>query len=162
LALSSFFPLFGRFIYRLTDDASSVSFATFSVLEYFRSSGCFYLELRTTPRAVPSTGLTLDGYVDAVLAGIEAYRESTKDGADENKMLAKLILAVDRTHSVEVAEKVVDLAIRHQGLVVGVDLCGDPTKGDSKLLQRPFERARSAGLKITVHLGEVSFPPFIA
>lgn len=150
----SFFPLFGSFIYRLTDDAASVSFATQAVLEYFASEGCIYLELRTTPREVPRTGLTLAGYVDAVRAGFASF-------AGGDRMKAKLLLSVDRRHSVEMAEKVVDLALRNRDLVVGVDVCGDPTKGDARGFMDAFARAREGGLGVTVHLGEVSLSEFM-
>lgn len=146
----SFFPLFGAFIYRLTSDAASVIFATLSVLDSFASMSCIYLELRTTPRAVPSTGLTLSTYVDAVLLGFAAFEETKPN------MKSKLILSIDRRHTTETAEAVVELAIRHRGVVVGVDLCGDPTKGDARAFRGTFARAKAHGLKVTVHLGEVS------
>lgn len=122
------------------------------MLEYFETSGFIYLELRTTPRAVPETGLTLEGYVDAVLAGFAAF--SLSRTRTDDRMLAKLLLAVDRRHSVEVAEEVVRIAMAREE-VVGIDVCGDPTKGDAKVLVPAFARAKKAGLKVTVHLGEV-------
>ncbi|KAL8283988.1 hypothetical protein RQP46_005101 [Phenoliferia psychrophenolica] len=87
----AFFPLFGSFIYRLTDDQASVTYATLSVLSYFESSGVCYLELRTTPRAVPSTDLTLESYVAAVRAGFDAFRAS-RPPFPHHKMMAKLLL----------------------------------------------------------------------
>ena len=71
-------------------------------------------------------------------------------------MMAKLLLSVDRRHDVEVAAKVVRLALENRDLVVGIDVCGDPTKGDVGEFVPAFRRARGGGLKVTVHLGEVS------
>ena len=139
-----FFPLFGSFIYRLTSDAQSVTFATLAVLSYFESQGCIYLELRTTPRSIP----TLSAYLSAVRAGFDAFRP-------QRGMLAKLLLSVDRRHSAEMAERVVELALGNRDLVVGIDLCGDPTRGDAALFVPAFAKASEAGLRITVHLGEV-------
>lgn len=150
-SVSDFFPLFGSFVYRLTNDASSVTYATLSVLHYFANAGCIYLELRTTPRAVHHTGLTLAGYVDAVREGFRTYHQSSKGG----EMLSKLILSVDRRHSLEVATKVVELALSNRDLVVGLDICGDPEKGDTREFVELFKRAKLEGLKVTVHLGEL-------
>lgn len=70
-------------------------------------------------------------------------------------MLSKLILSVDRRHSLEVATKVVELALSNRDLVVGLDICGDPEKGDTREFVELFKRAKLEGLKVTVHLGEV-------
>ncbi|KAI5476610.1 hypothetical protein MNV49_007447 [Pseudohyphozyma bogoriensis] len=152
--IHDFFPLFGKFIYRLTDDAESITFATVAVLNYFDAEGCVYLELRTTPREVPSTGISFERYVEAVREGFRQYHALTPAGA-EPRMMVKLLLSVDRRHSVETADQVVDLAIGNRDLVVGIDVCGDPTKGDARELVGTFRRAKEAGLKVTVHLGEI-------
>ncbi|ORY57105.1 hypothetical protein BCR35DRAFT_309692 [Leucosporidium creatinivorum] len=151
-SIHDFFPLFSSFIYRLTSSASSVTFATLSTLRYFANCGCMYIELRTTPRAVPENGMTRRGYVEAVKAGFSAFEAEQGEG---RAMLAKLILSIDRRHTKEVAEEVVDLAVEHRGWVVGVDLCGDPTEGDSREFVGAFGRAKREGLGVTVHLGEL-------
>ena len=77
---------------------------------------------------------------------------------DTHKMTTRLILAIDRAQmSPADANEVIDLAIanRHRG-VVGIDICGNPTKGDVSVFAGTMERAKRAGLALTVHFGEVS------
>jgi adenosine deaminase len=73
-----------------------------------------------------------------------------------NTLRAYLILSVDRRNTPAEAEEVVDLALEHDS-VVGVDLCGDPAKGDVRTFTHVFARAKAAGLKITLHFAETEF-----
>ncbi|KAI1344323.1 hypothetical protein F5Y15DRAFT_109275 [Xylariaceae sp. FL0016] len=147
--LNTFFPLFSSYIYRLVDSRDALTYSTKHVVRDFADDGVVYLELRTTPRAMPSAGLDQAGYVDAVLQAInEAMKESPI-------ICVRLILSMDRRHTLLEAQQVVFLAekFRDQG-VVGVDLCGDPAKGDVSLFTPAVERARAAGLGVTVHFAE--------
>ncbi|KAM0749303.1 Metallo-dependent hydrolase [Meredithblackwellia eburnea MCA 4105] len=150
--IDDFFPLFSRFVYRLTSTASSITFATKAVLLSFAHSGCCYLELRTTPRAVPSTNMSLSDYVKAVRLGFDEFFQTE----EAEKMKAFLILSCDRRHDLSTVEKVVDLAIGNKGLVVGIDVCGDPNVvPDVREWVPAFKRAKKNGLGVTVHLGEL-------
>lgn len=70
-------------------------------------------------------------------------------------MTTNLILSIDRRNDLDTAMSVVDLALqyRSQG-VVGIDLCGDPAKGDVSIFAPAFQKAKSHGLKITIHFAE--------
>lgn len=72
-------------------------------------------------------------------------------------MRTKLILSVDRKHDASEVAETVDLAIRFRNRgVVGVDLCGNPARGiDVEMLRREFDRAKEAGLKLTIHFAEI-------
>lgn len=71
-------------------------------------------------------------------------------------MSTYLILSVDRRNSIIEALEVVDLAIKYQSRgVVGVDLCGDPLKGDVSMYREAFSKAKHHGLKLTLHFAEV-------
>jgi adenosine deaminase len=92
-------------------------------------------------------------------------------------MICRLIVAVDRSQSLQEATETIDLAIefytnnnqkknttsnagenkasRPAARVVGVDLGGNPTQQDFQLFAPLFAKARSAGLKVTLHCGEV-------
>lgn len=98
-----------------------MAYSTKAVLQDFEDDGVVYLELRTTPRGFPESGLTTEGYVDTVLSAIEEFNLSG------SPMKTKLILSVDRRDSPEKARACLDLALKykHRG-VVGLDLCGDP------------------------------------
>jgi hypothetical protein len=120
------------------------------VLQDFQDDGVVYIELRTTPRAMPAAGLSKDDYVKTILDILNAHNENAS-----NAMRAFLILSVDRRNTLAEAHEVVDLAIKYKSSsVVAVDLCGDPTKGDVRIFADAFARARTAGLKITLHFAE--------
>jgi adenosine deaminase len=145
--LETFFPLFSKYIYALCNDAPSIIYSTNSVLQSFQEDGVIYLELRTTPRAIPSAGITKDHYVQLVLSCISSLKSST--------MTTKLILSIDRRNSEEEALDVVNLALKYRSEgVVGVDLCGDPAKGDVSIFREAFKRAKDEGLGITLHFAE--------
>jgi len=120
------------------------------VLQDFQDDGVAYVELRTTPRAILGEGVTKDDYVKTVLDILNAHNDDAN-----NTMRAFLILSIDRRNNIADAEEVVDLAIKYQSAgVVGVDLCGDPAKGDVRIFGDSFARAKAAGLKITLHFAE--------
>jgi adenosine deaminase len=126
-------------------------YSTNAVLEDFQADGVVYLELRTTPRAIPASGLTKDDYVKTVLEILGAHNNDTS-----NTMRAFLILSIDRRNTIAEAEEVVNLAIKHQSSgVVGIDLCGDPAKGDVRIYASAFARAKAAGLRLTLHFAEI-------
>lgn len=129
------------------------------MLRDFAADGVVYLELRTTPRALPRSGLSKQGYVEAILAVIREYESSSSSSSsqDNTPMHTRLILSVDRRNTPAEAAEVVSLArlLRPQG-VVGVDLCGDPLRGGVEALQPAFEEAarEDTGLGVTLHFAE--------
>ncbi|KNG52424.1 adenosine deaminase [Stemphylium lycopersici] len=126
------------------------TYSTKAVLRDFQEDGVVYTELRTTPRAIPDQGVTKDDYVSTVLDILKAHNDESS-----NTMRAFLLLSIDRRNSVLEAEQVVDLAIKYRSAgVVGLDLCGDPAKGDVRIFADSFARAKAAGLKITLHFAE--------
>ncbi|KAK9794244.1 putative Adenosine deaminase domain-containing protein [Seiridium cardinale] len=147
--LNTFFPLFSSYIYQLVNDLDSLEYSTREVVREFAEDGVVYLELRTTPRAMPSAGLSKAGYIQAVLDAIAAAEE-------ENPSIhVRLILSVDRRNTLPEAEEVVVLAEQFAPHgVVAVDLCGDPAKGDVSLFTPVFQAAKDAGMKITIHFAE--------
>ncbi|KAF2252321.1 Metallo-dependent hydrolase [Trematosphaeria pertusa] len=148
--IKTFFPLFSSYIYRLCNDLPSIEFSTKAVLCDFQTDGVAYLELRTTPRAIPEQNVSKDDYVRTIAELLMAHNEG-----EENTMRAFLILSVDRRNTAAEAEEVVDLALKHRSAgVVGVDLCGNPAKGDVRVFTNAFGRAKAAGLKITLHFAE--------
>ena len=80
---------------------------------------------------------------------------SAHNADSTNTMRAFLILSIDRRNTAHEAQDVVDLAIKHRAAgVVGIDLCGDPAKGDVRIFGDAVARAKAAGLKITLHFAE--------
>lgn len=150
--ISTFFHLFDTYIYALCNTPQSVQHATAAVLQDFAADGVRYLELRTTPRESPSTGLTKPIYIQTILATISNFHSTSQD-----QMRVYLILSLDRRNTASQITETIDLALRYrdQG-IVGIDLCGNPLVPLVPEILRPaFQRARSAGLRITLHFGEV-------
>ncbi|KAF2190037.1 Metallo-dependent hydrolase [Zopfia rhizophila CBS 207.26] len=148
--IETFFPLFSSYIYRLCSDLASIEYSTKAVLDDFQSDGVVYLELRTTPRAVPKQNISKADYVRTILAILSEH-----NGKEANQMRAYLILSVDRRNTAAEADEVVDIAIKYQSAgVVGVDLCGNPERGDIRIFTEAFSRAKSTGLKVTLHFAE--------
>ncbi|GKZ34069.1 hypothetical protein AbraIFM66950_004207 [Aspergillus brasiliensis] len=75
-------------------------------------------------------------------------------------MAVYLILALDRGHHTTAeALEIVDLALAHRARgIVGIDVCGNPTKGDVSVLRQAFAKAKANGLGVTVHFAEMSEP----
>ncbi|KTF85307.1 hypothetical protein cypCar_00024093, partial [Cyprinus carpio] len=117
------------------------------------SDGVIYLELRSMPREVTETGLTKQRYIETVL---EAIRQCKQEEVDID---VRFLIAVDRRHGPEVAMDTVKLAedflLSSDGIVVGLDLSGDPTVSHGKDLLSALEKAKNCSLKLALHLSEV-------
>jgi len=134
----------------VVDDLSAVRHLTKAVLQEFAEDNVRYLELRTTPRGKAQCGMDKEDYIRTILEEIETAQKQNE------KMMIRLILSIDRKTSLEDALNTVELAsaYKHRG-IVAIDICGDPTKGNPLLLQPALEKARAGGLKITLHVGEI-------
>lgn len=116
----------------------------------FQADGLVYLELRTTPRAIPEHNISKDDYINTILYLLRMHNDDPS-----NTMRVFLIISVDRRNTAAEAEEVVDLAIKYRSAgVVGVDLCGNPAKGDVRIFTDAFKRAKASGLKMTLHFAE--------
>ncbi|KAL8775888.1 MAG: hypothetical protein Q9194_003533 [Teloschistes cf. exilis] len=146
----AFFPLFNTYIYAFVNSIPAVIVSTDSVLNDFAADGVVYLELRTTPRSCP--GFTKEQYVTAILKCISAHN------VRQAEMRTRLILSIDRKHATAEVAEIIDMAIRYRSRgVVGVDLCGDPSRPINLImLQREFARAKAAGLGVTLHFAEIA------
>ncbi|PWN19483.1 putative adenosine deaminase [Microstroma glucosiphilum] len=134
--------------------AEVVRRVTREILEDWSEDGVVYAEMRTTPRAHEEVGLSVEGYVQAVLDGFRDHQEGS--ASSSSSCHARLILSIDRRDGAEVAERTVNLALRHRSQgVIGIDLSGDPTLGQWSNWEPALRRARSEGLKVTIHAGEV-------
>ena len=144
----TFFPVFSQYIYELCSTPASILYSTNAVLQDFKDDGVVYLELRTTPRS--SASISKDDYVASILDCIRNF-------ADRAAMPTYLILSIDRRNTAVQAMETVDLAIKYRSKgVVGVDLCGDPSKGDVSIFREAFVKAKSHDLKIALHFAEIS------
>ncbi|KAK3340871.1 hypothetical protein B0H65DRAFT_274076 [Neurospora tetraspora] len=153
--LKTFFPLFSSYIYHLVSDIWALRHTTLSVLSDFAADGVVYLELRTTPRAMPQAGLTKAQYVATILSAITEFES---DPNNTSQLKTKLILSIDRRNTLPEAYEVLALCRQFagQGGVVGIDLCGDPARGPIDIFGPVFEEAKRTlpNLGITLHFAE--------
>lgn len=147
--------MFDTYIYNLVNTVATIRQSTLKVLGAFKDDGVRYLELRTTPRAIPDHGVSKELYIMTVLDSISDFCKQ-----DGDELSVYLILSVDRKQSPAEAMETVDLAVnlraRGYDRIVGIDLCGNPARGSANIpnFRTAFTRAKDAGLKITLHFAE--------
>jgi len=108
-----------------------------------------YLELRFTPHAL--SRLMNYGYTDVVGWVSEGVRQAQAECSID----VGLIVAVNRHESLLDAELQLQAALDHQNDgVVAFDLCGQESGYPAEPFFDIFQRARRAGLGITIHAGE--------
>ncbi|EQL33287.1 adenosine deaminase [Blastomyces dermatitidis ATCC 26199] len=148
--LKTFFQVFTSMIYQLCTDLESIKYSTRSVLNDFENDGVRYLELRTTPRESLENGMTKEKYIETTLDTIYECRS--------DQMSTYLIISVDRAKSASDAYEAIDLAIKYKSRgVVGVELGGNPMRGDVSIFRQAFSKAKAHGLKLTLHFAETIF-----
>ena len=113
------------------------------MLEDFHEQNCVYLELRTTPKNIGS--VSKREYLDIIVDEITKF---------EGRMVAKLLISVNRSQSVEEAWENLNLA-RSYSVCVGLDFSGNPAVGKFRDFIEVFEKARELGIKTTVHTAEI-------
>ncbi|CAJ1056421.1 adenosine deaminase-like protein [Xyrichtys novacula] len=142
-----------KVIHQLVDSEEDILMVATDVIKEFAADGVKYLELRSTPREETKTGLTKKSYIETV---IKAIQQCKIDGVDID---VRFLVAIDRRNGTEVAMETVKLAeefmLSSDGLVVGLDLSGDPTVGHGKDLLPALQKAKNCGLKLSLHLSEV-------
>ncbi|XP_045215947.2 adenosine deaminase-like protein [Mercenaria mercenaria] len=153
--LKEVFKLFKQ-IHEVTNNEKALYKVTYDVIHEFAEENVKYIELRTTPREELSTGMTKTSYIETVL---KAIRDCAKENLD---IIVKLILAIDRRQTLQVAMDTVQLAVKYReeskGVVVGIDLSGDPNVGNADVFIPAFKEAQKHGLKLALHLAEVPAP----
>jgi len=146
------FKLFFK-IQRLVQTEEAVYTLTCRVIKEFAEDNVKYLELRSTPKDIPDVGMTRELYLRTM---VRAVRDCATQGLD---IEVRLLPSIDRRHGVKVAEITVDLAEKlmkeTNGLVIGIDLSGDPKVGDASDFIPVFLDAHSRGLKLALHLAEL-------
>lgn len=117
-----------------------------------RGEGIDYIELRFSPWFMAEThGLDPAGVVEAVADGVVAAERDTG-------VRAQLIGIMSRTYDTETCHRELDALLAHRDHLVAIDLAGDEQKFPAGQFRQHFGRAREAGLRVTVHAGEVAGP----
>lgn len=108
-----------------------------------------YMELRFTPVALSRVeNFSLDDVIKWVV-------EATRQAEVYFGIITRLIVSVNRHESVDLAAQVIELAVEQpNGKIVGVDLAGDETQFPASPFADLFQKAKQAGLHVTLHSGE--------
>lgn len=127
----------------------AISRYTFEAIEDAAIDNVRYLELRFTPVALSKAqDFPLGEVMDWVI-------EAAADGERENGVITRLIASVNRHESVQLAEKVLQLAVnRKEAGILGVDLAGSEANFSAAPFKGVFKEAQQAGMRITIHAGE--------
>ncbi|XP_047519254.1 adenosine deaminase-like protein [Pieris napi] len=149
--LSDCFQVF-NIAHRLTRTPGSLALATTLTLKEFQDDGCCYIELRSTPKETPF--MTSRQYIETV-------SETLRSNA-HLPIKSRLIVSINRNSSIKEAEAISELTIscykQYPDVIVGIELSGDPNIGQFEDFVPSLTKARCAGLKITLHCGEVCNP----
>jgi len=140
---------------RCFQNIESVHTLTYETLRSIANENIKLIELRFSPGFIAEPKqLSFNAIMEATLY---AKERAEKDFEIE----IGFILISSRDLGVDLCEETIDLAIRWKKEIVGVDLAGDEEHFPPELFEKPFQRAKKAGLPITIHSGEVSNPEYI-
>ena len=118
-----------------------------------------YAETRWAPHQHTSAGLTLDEAVQAVQDGLD---DGVAAAAHDGRRIVVGQLLCYLRH-LEPTDDLVEIAeARRDSGVLGLDLAGPEAGFPASRFRAQFERAREAGLRVTIHAGEADAPSSIA
>jgi len=150
--LASFLEPFTRYIHRCFTSVESVRDFTLLAIKRMNEEGISYGELRLSPFYMSGV------YSGSIRVPADDIVKAVLDARDEAAAIWPLrvgiILIVGRELDLSFAHQVVDLALKYQSQVCGVDLAGDESNYPPELFVDAFARAREAGIPITIHAGE--------
>jgi len=107
-----------------------------------------YLELRFNPATLAlSQGFHFEEVVERVISAV-------KKAEQDFDIMVRLLTTIRRDYDQDTASRVVDMAIHYADQsIVGLDLAGDEVHYSAQPFAEIFNRAKEAGLGITVRLG---------
>ncbi|HEX9153466.1 MAG TPA: adenosine deaminase [Candidatus Saccharimonadales bacterium] len=138
---------------RLSSGTHAVEAAAYHTMSgAYRSNGITLMELRTNPmKHNRNAEVDLDHLIMAMLRGMERAL------LEHKRLSAGLIFCIAREFDVDQNAIIIEKAIKyHKRGIVGIDVAGPANKNfQLKDYAKYFQKARKAGLGITVHSGEV-------
>lgn len=137
---------------KLSSGTQAVEGATYHIMSGAYRKGISVIELRNNPmKHNHNAEVDLDHLTMAMLRGMERAL------LEHRGLSAGIIFCIAREWGVEQNARIIEKAIKyHKRGIIGIDVAG-PATSDFKLEDygELFDRARKAGLKLTVHSGEV-------
>lgn len=125
----------------------------FEVCEDAFNDGVRILELRYAPTyiAAANSQFTFEKIHQALIKGLEKAKLKWP-------MAVGLICIIERTQPYDLAAKVTDFSIENKNTFLALDLAANETGFEPKKFAPLFQKAKKAGLEITVHSGESPSP----
>ncbi len=140
-----------KVVYPLLKRPEAVEEAAYELLRAAAKANTRRVEVRFAPALLAAEGFTAAQALDAALAGLAR-------GGRDFKVQSGVILCLlrpDALLSMADNEATLALALAYQGRgVVGVDLAGDESAAPLSRYAPLLEKAKKAGLGVTVHAGE--------
>lgn len=126
----------------------------FEACEDAFNDGIRVLELRYAPTFIADghSNLNYENIHQSLVRGVEMAKK-------KYPMAVGLICIVQRIKSFEVAATITDFAIDHKDSFIALDLADNEDGFDPKTFAPLFQKAKKAGLHITVHSGETPSTP---
>mmetsp|Transcript_11184 Transcript_11184/g.12269 ORF Transcript_11184/g.12269 Transcript_11184/m.12269 type:complete len:339 (-) Transcript_11184:220-1236(-) len=139
-------------IHKLIDSQEILTRLCSEVFSAFAEDNVAYLEIRTTPKGIPGSDVTIDSYLRCVLESIEATEQ-----AYEGRIQIRLLVSINRTSGVESAREILNLVkkMKSSHYIVGVDFSGNPNGPGFCEYAEIFQEFRDMGYKIAIHFAEV-------
>jgi len=133
-------------------DAQACRRIAYENVEDAHNEGIDHIELRFSPWFMSEPhALDPAAVVEAVVDGVES-------GSRDFDLSAKLIGTISRTYGPQTAWQELEALLEHADHLAAVDLAGDEANFPGELFVEHFQRARDAGLRVTVHAGEIAGP----
>lgn len=150
--------------YQLIRTEEDIRYAMKEVLREFHEDNVVYLELRTTLKHIEEEDIDAQRYIDILVEELENAAKLY------SSLTVKLIVSInrallqnDRCTQEEEVEKALQAAARYPQWIVGIDVAGDPRKGNLsfvlKKLQQEINDEKGRffkQLKWTVHTAEIA------
>ena len=124
-------------------------------VEDLAADGVVHAELRFAPLLHTAGGMTAAEVIDAVTRGLD-------EAATTTGLEARLIVCLMRDQPAAISDAAVDAAIAAGGRVVAIDVAGIEPGFPAERHAGPIARAQAAGLRVTIHAGEMDGPHQIA
>lgn len=138
--------------------ADALHRVAFECVEDLAADSVVYAEIRFAPELHIDGGLSLDGIVDAVLAG---FADGEKSCAAGGRRIVVRLLVTAMRHAA-VSREIAELAIRFRDRgVVGFDIAGAEAGNPPTRHLDAFEYMRDHNARFTIHAGEAFGLPSI-
>eukprot|EP00823_Brevimastigomonas_motovehiculus_P006730 TRINITY_DN564_c0_g1_i5.p1 TRINITY_DN564_c0_g1~~TRINITY_DN564_c0_g1_i5.p1 ORF type:complete len:438 (-),score=118.28 TRINITY_DN564_c0_g1_i5:157-1470(-) len=136
---------------KVLDNVDLLERIAFEVCEDSYLENIRVLELRYSPNYILQghSSLTYDSIHQAIVQGCEK-------ATARYPLCVGLIGIIDRCLSISEATKVVDFIIANRDTFIGIDMANDELKYRAAPFVPLFRKAHAAGLRVTIHSGEVN------